>query len=76
MEWTVGFVYVKESTIESQLDENAEPPVSDEEQSTESEEASGKHRVLQAKQSVQDGMFSHFWLSLPNVCFRTVHFSI
>ena len=30
----------EESAVESQLDENAEPPVSDEEQSTESEEAS------------------------------------
>ena len=40
----------EESAVESQLDENAEPPVSDEEQSTESEEASLENiEVLQAK---------------------------
>ena len=40
----------EESTVESQLDENAEPPVSDEEQSIESEEASLENiEVLQAK---------------------------
>lgn len=40
----------EESVLESQLDENAEPPASDEEQSTESEEASLENiEVLQAK---------------------------
>ena len=68
----------EESTVESQLDENAEPPVSDEEQSTESEEASLENiEVLQAKlKRSRWNVFTFLGLAFPNVCFRTVPFSI